>query len=164
MSDAQTVTADEIELNDERPSRMKTAAQWSGYSLFFLFALLISLILNFPNRQLKSFVEGQARRAGYPMSIESLRLTGLSSITMSGVKLTLPASKPKPGAAPVAPAVLRLDELEASTALWALLTRQEIDAEIDVRVGGGSIEGGRIKVTKGAVKKAPSKRSKKGKR
>ncbi|HAN32535.1 MAG TPA: type II secretion system protein GspN, partial [Myxococcales bacterium] len=149
MSDAQTLSVEDIEFNDEGPSRLQKTARWSGYGLFFLVALLVSLILNFPNRQLKGFIEGQARKAGYPLAIESLRLSGLSSMTIKGVKVTLPAGKAKPGKPGLPSATLRLDEVNASTALWPLITRSEIDATLDARLGGGSIQQGRLNIRQG---------------
>jgi len=133
-------------------SRLRTVATWSGYGLFFVAALIVSLLLTFPNRQLKSYVEARARTAGYPVRIGEMRLTGLVGVHLSDVNLTVPAKKKKKAARPGQPApkaaepmVLHFDELHVDVALLPA-----IDGKLDVRfefeVGDGHLEGGRARV------------------
>ena len=70
--------------------RLLKAARIAGYVLFFVAVLAVALPLTFPTRQLKGFLTRQAQAQGYPLAIESLRLTGLSSVEVRGVALTLP--------------------------------------------------------------------------
>ncbi len=150
MSDAATITS--VETVAEPTGRLRAIAAYTGYGLFFLIALLVALVLTFPNRQLKGFVESQARKAGYPVAIERMALTGLGGVTFEGVKLTLPQPKGKDGKpTKTAPTIVRLDKLTASVALWPLIRRGEVDADFGLVVGDGAIEGGHVVVKQGAT-------------
>ena len=132
-------------------SRLRTVGIWSGYGLFFFAALLVSLLLTFPNRQLKSYVEAQARAAGYPLRIGEMSLRGLGSVHLSDVDLTLPAKTrkaaragdPKPRSA--APMQLHFDALRLDFALLPALSGK-LDLKFEMEVGDGVLEGGRARV------------------
>lgn len=168
MSEAASIPSNEPMV--EPTSRVRSIAIYAGYGLFFLAALLVSLVLTFPNRQLKGFVESQARKAGYPMVIEEMALTGLGGVALEGVDVTLPQPKGKNGKTKLGgePTVLHLDKLSASVALWPLISRQEVDADFSLAVDDGGIEDGHVivrqGVTSGSGGGGRGKRSRRGKR
>ena len=133
-------------------SRLRTVGTWAGYGLFFFAALLVSLLLTFPNRQLKGYVEAQARAAGYPLRIGEMSMSGLGGVRLSDVDLTVPskgrsaAARPgEPAPPPPEPMMLHFDELRLDVALMAALNNK-LDLRFEVEVGEGRIEGGRARV------------------
>ncbi|MCB9738839.1 MAG: type II secretion system protein GspN [Deltaproteobacteria bacterium] len=135
----------EVMTMDAAPrDRLRKVAVTSGYVTFFLLALVVAIVLTFPTRQLKGFIEGEARKAGYRLRIESLSLRGLGSATLEGVDVTFPEKKSggKDEDEASAPLSLHLDSLSLSVSLWRALSKREIDVSFDLEVGGGVLEGG----------------------
>lgn len=131
-------------------SRLQTVAIWAGYVLFFVAAVAVSMVLTFPNRQVKTWVEAQARTAGYPLSIGTMQLRGVGTVRLMDVDVTLPSGKKKgdgagEGPSRSAPVKLHVDQLDLSVAVLSAM-RKEIDARFEVQVGEGQIEGGRVRV------------------
>jgi hypothetical protein len=123
--------------------RLRKVGITTGYVAFFFGALLVAMVLTFPTRQLKTFIEGEARKAGYRLRIEAMSLRGLGSATFEGVDLTMPPGKSKDGEEPAAPLSVHLDVLRLDVALWRALTKREFDVGFELEAGAGVLEGGR---------------------
>lgn len=118
-------------------------------------ALIMSLVWTFPNRQLKTFIEGQARKSGVPLTIGAMELRGLGGVTLTDLRVVIPAAKAPlddkkkgdSGPAPE-PTIVRLDELRADISLLPLFgDRYEVDFELSL--GDGVLEDGRVVVSNG---------------
>lgn len=132
-----------------RHPRTLAALQYTGYTLFFLAALVLCVPWTFPTRQLRTFVARQARLAGYPVKMDDIHLRGLGGIEIAGLRLKLPG---KPGEAgeggvvgPAVPEVeLKIDRISAKVAIFPLLFGRTIDVRFDIDAGNGSIADGHI--------------------
>ncbi len=125
--------------------RLRTVGVYSGYTLFFILTLFVSLLLTFPSRQVKGFVEAQSRAAGFPLNIGELELSGIGGVRLTDVYLTVPMQPRKQASAakPRPPMVLHVDELEVDVALLDALSRR-LNASFSVALEDGVIEGGRV--------------------
>lgn len=138
-----------------RHPRLLAGLQYGGYSLFFVVALVLCLPWTFPSRQLRNFVSRQARQQGYPLSMDEIRLRGLGSVHIDGLRLTLPG---KPGEAgeggvvgPSLPEVeLKIDVVRAKVSILPLIFGGKVDVQFDLEAGDGKLVDGRL-VKKGDV-------------
>lgn len=138
-----------------RHPRTLAIAQYTGYTLFFLTALVLCVPWTFPTRQLRTFVARQARMQGFPIKMDDIKLRGLGSVQIEGLRLTLPA---KPGEAlegggtgPGLPEVeLKIDKISAKVAVLPLLFGKTVDLRFDIDAGNGSIADGHV-VQRGEV-------------
>lgn len=135
--------------------RVIAAAQYAGYTLFFVLAVLLAFPWTFPSRQVRSYIAKQARAQGYPLQMDDVRLRGLGGVEIAGLRLTLPGKPGEPqtggGTSPALPSVeFKIDLISAKVAIFPLLFGKTIDVRFDIDAGGGSITDGHI-VQKGEV-------------
>lgn len=138
-----------------RHPRLLAGLQYGGYSLFFVIALVLCLPWTFPSRQLRNFVARQARQQGYPVHMDDIRLRGLGSVRIDGLRLTLPGKPGEPGEGgaigPALPEVeLKIDVVRAKVSILPLLFGRNIDVQFDLEAGDGKLVDGRL-VKKGDV-------------
>ena len=132
-----------------RHPRTLAALQYTGYTLFFLAALVLSLPWTFPTRQLRTFVARQARLAGYPVKMDDIRLGALGRVEIAGLRLKLPGKPGEPGEGgamgPAVPEVeLKIDRISAKIAILPLLFGKTVDVWFDIEAGAGSIADGHV--------------------
>ena len=132
-----------------RHPRTLAALQYTGYTAFFIVALVLCIPWTFPSRQLRTFVARQARLAGYPLKLDSISLSGLGSVQVNGLRVTLPG---KPGEmqeggamGPALPEVeLKIDHISAKIALLPLIFGRNVDLRFDLQAGDGSLQDGHV--------------------
>lgn len=135
--------------------RVIAAAQYLGYALFFLMALLLAFPPTFPSRQVRSYIAKQARAQGYLLQMDDIRLRGIGGFEIAGLRMTLPGKPGEPqtggGTSPALPSVeFKIDRISAKVAVFPLLFGQTMDIRFDIEAGGGAITDGHI-VRKGEV-------------
>ena len=135
--------------------RFIAAAQYLGYTLFFVLAMLLAFPPTFPSRQVRSYIAKQARAQGYPLHMDDVRLRGLGGVEIAGLRLTLPGKTGEPqtggGTSPALPSVeFKIDRISAKVAVLPLIFGQTIDVRFEIDAGGGAITDGHI-VRKGEV-------------
>ena len=129
--------------------RVVKALQMLGYALFFVAVVGFMLPYTFPKRQLVSFVARQARAQGYPVHIESLDLGWFHGLSLTNIRVTLPAKAGEPGengaAGPGVPETeLQISGLRAKVALWPALLGRSVEVSFDMEAGGGKLEGAKF--------------------
>ena len=96
-------------MNPSLRDRLRSIGIFAGYSAFFVSALVAALVLTFPARQLKAYVESESRRAGVPVRIGEMSLRGLGGITLEDIDVKLPAKAAQEGSSARPPVDLHLD-------------------------------------------------------
>lgn len=131
-------------MNPSLRDRLRSIGIFAGYSAFFVSALIAALVLTFPARQLKAYVESESRRAGVPVRIGEMSLRGLGGITLEDIDVKLPAKAAQEGSSARPPVDLHLDELRLDVALWRALWKREIEVRMNLLSGGGALEDGTL--------------------
>ncbi|MFI5297415.1 MAG: type II secretion system protein GspN, partial [Polyangiales bacterium] len=128
---------------EQLKERLKVAAPYVGYTLFFSFALIIFTYLTFPwervrDKIVSEFEHGQHPGPGQPrqtLTIGSFKPSWFTGAVLTDVVLTtVPTDPSKP------PSVTRIDELRVRVSLGSLFSPAK-DLSFQIHAMGGTIEG-----------------------
>lgn len=99
--------------------KIRKTLKITGYCLFGITVFFVSLILNFPDRRLKSFAEGLSAKNGIDLTMDSLSLRGIFSIKGEGLKISIPGQTDSKGV--VQRSDVYIDEVYVSIGLFRLM-------------------------------------------
>jgi type II secretion system protein N len=118
-----------------RPS-IQSLLKWLGYPLFFLFCFVLFSYWTFPWDRARNKLVEEAGKRGYALEIVDMSPSGLSGVTLSGVRLVLPLQPGETGPAQE----LLVEELSVRAGLFAFM-RGSKAFSFDAELAGGAFEG-----------------------